>query len=209
MRGYFRELVAARYQRMAAGDFLTSVLVAAEQENIPLDDLVTHLLVLFWAGFETTAHFLGNGLASLLRHPRQLAALRAGRYSVRSTLHEMLRFDAPVTTVTRLPAVPLRLGHLSLAAGDPVLLAVAAANRDPTVHDAPNDFRPDRRPVRHLSFGSGVHACLGAGLALLEGEALFRHLISRYRVLDFAGEPVRRRGIGLRGFDSLPVLATA
>ncbi|MGI5122687.1 cytochrome P450 family protein [Marinactinospora thermotolerans] len=173
-RAFLGDLAGGK--REAPGDDLTSVLVAAcdRDGRIAEHELVDNLYLLVVAGFETTMGALTNGIRALLTHPDQLELLRGGRASWKRAVEEILRWD---TSVALLPAVfPARdveIGGVGIPAGDPILLAYSAANRDPAAWDAPDRFDVTRAGRGHLAFGHGVHMCLGAPLARLElGEAL-------------------------------------
>jgi cytochrome P450 len=165
---YFAGLIAAR--RAHPREDLLSLLVHAEAEGDQLteDELLATCVLLLVAGHETTANLIANAVLALLRHPDQLAALRARPELVERCVEEALRYDAPVQLTTRAAVGPLPIGDVELPAGGMAVLLIAAANRDPAVFDDPDRFDITRRPGGHLAFAAGIHFCLGAGLARLE-----------------------------------------
>ncbi|GAB3209231.1 cytochrome P450 [Marinactinospora endophytica] len=172
-RALLAKIVAAK--RTEPGDDLTSALITAcDERKISETELIDNLYLLVIAGAETTMGTLTNGIRALLNHPDQLGLLRTGRASWRTAIEEILRWD---TSVALLPAVfPTRdveIGGTWIPAGEPILLAYSAANRDPAAWEDPDRFDITRAGRSHIAFGYGVHMCLGAPLARLElGEAL-------------------------------------
>ncbi|GAA3062640.1 hypothetical protein GCM10020254_03170 [Streptomyces goshikiensis] len=165
--------------------------------------------LLLVAGHETTVNLISGGVLSLLRHPDQLAALRADPGLLAGAVEEMLRHDGPVTAAAfRHAAEPLEIAGVRIPAGDSVMLSLASASRDPAHFPDPDRF-DIRRPARgHLAFGHGVHHCLGAPLARLEGRIALATLLRRLPDLTLATDPdsvERRPGAMLRGVATLPV----
>jgi len=207
MTDYFDHLVAVR--RADPQDDLLSALIAVEDDGdtIAHDEIIANVILLFAAGFETTTNLIGNGVVALGQHPDQLAALRADRSLLPGAVEEILRFDSPVQLDGR---TALEDGALPdgtpVAAGETALTLLGAANRDPARFDRPDDFdvaRPDNAP---LSFAWGIHHCLGAGLARLEGQCVFGGLLDRFGSLELLDDPPRwRRSLTLRGLDALHV----
>ena len=202
---YFRPLIAARRRRPQSD--LISALAAAEEAGDALSEaeLLSMLNLLLIAGHETTVNLLGNGLLALLRHPGEVARLRAEPELVDSGVEEVLRFDPPVQLDGRVALEGAEVAGLPVPAGTPVIAVVAAANRDPEVFPDPDRFDVGRHPNRHLAFGMGIHFCLGAPLARLEGQVAFRLLLERFRSIELAGEPELRPTIVLRGRSRLPI----
>ena len=194
--------------RRRPGDDLLSQLIAATDGEGRLDDhelRATAGLVLA-AGFETTVNLLGNGIWLLLRHPDQLARLRADPSLWPTAVDEALRLESPVQMTARIAREDTELGGVTMARGDMVILLLAAANRDPAVFEDPTVFDVGRPNAgRHLAFSGGRHFCLGAALARAEGEVGLRTLVERYPDLALAGEGRRRSTRVLKGFASLPV----
>jgi cytochrome P450 len=170
------------------------------------DELTSIAMLLLAAGFETTVNLIGNGAALLVRHPDQLAALRDGRASWTTATDEVLRFDPPVQRTARLAHRDTEVAGERIRRGQLVVLMLAGANRDPAVFTDPQRFDVTRTGAdRHVSFSQGIHYCLGAGLARMEGEIGLRALFDRFPDLALAGPPHRRPTRLLRGFDAMPV----
>jgi len=186
---------------------LMSILASPSDDGDELtdDEVVSTCIVLLFAGHETTANLLGNGLLALLRHPDQLALLRARTELTASAVEELLRFDSPVQRNRRLATVDVTLHGETIRAGDAVMVFMGSANRDPSVFRDPDVLDLDRSPNHHLAFGHGIHFCVGAALSRLEAPIAFRALLDRYPrlQLDEDVEPVWRHNITFRGLDSL------
>jgi cytochrome P450 len=211
MHGYLAELVAAK--RAHPADDLITDLVAATDEGERLDaqELLAMIFLLLIAGYVTTVSLIGNGTLALLRQPDQLDRLRTDPSLVPQAVEELLRFDGPVNPgLTRYALEDLEIGGVPIPRGDMVLLAIAAADRDP--HRFPD---PDRLDVGadpgHLAFGHGLHYCLGAPLARLEGQVAFTALLSRLPDITLAAREDQLRwssGGVLRGLRELPITFT-
>jgi cytochrome P450 len=200
--------------RRSPGDDLLSALVAVHDEGgaggadryLTDDELLSIASLVLAAGFETTVNLLGNGAALLVAHPDQLAALQEGRASWATATDEVLRFDSPVQRTGRLALRDTEVAGERVAAGTLVIMILAGANRDPAVFTDPQRFDVTRTDAdRHVSFSQGIHYCLGAGLARLEGEIGLRALFTRFPDLALAGPPRRRETRLLRGYDAMPV----
>lgn len=206
---YLQALITAR--RRDPGDDLVSRMAVVEEGGDQLTDreLLSTCMLLLVAGFETTVNLIGNGTLALLDHPDRQAWLREDLSRVPGAVEEMLRFDAPVQVIARIPGEPMEVDGHHLEAGETMVLFLGGANRDPAVFDAPDELRLDRDNARkHLAFASGPHYCLGAALARLEGEIAFTTLLERLGRLELAGRPRRRPTFVLRGLDTLPVRPT-
>ena len=203
---YLRDVITQ--QRREPRDDLISGMIAAQEERDALTDaelLATSNLLLV-AGHETTTNLIGNGLLALLRHPEELARLRADPGLVPTAVEEMLRWDSPVQATVRVTTEAVEVGGQTIPEGALVIAMIGAANRDPAVFPDPERFDVARADNRHLSFGFGPHFCLGAPLARLEGEVVFRTLLERYPRLRLEREDVRYRpNFALRGLLALPV----
>jgi hypothetical protein len=194
--------------RRSPGDDLLSALVSVHDEGRGLtdDELLSIASLVLAAGFETTVNLLGNGVALLVAQPDQLAALRAGRASWATATDEVLRFDSPVQRTGRMALRDTEVADERFAQGQLVVLILAGANRDPAVFTDPQRFDVTRTDAdRHVAFSQGIHYCLGAGLARMEGEIGLRALVTRFPDLAFAGPPRRRETRLLRGYDAMPV----
>jgi cytochrome P450 len=206
LAAYLRDLVAKR--RANPDDSLLSAMIAAEEEGDRLSpgELVTMAVLLLVAGFETTVNLIGNGTVALLREPEQWQRLRAEPALVPGAVEELLRYDSPVQLTSRIATEDLDLDGTAVRRGTPVIVAIGGANRDPAVFEQPGRLVVDRANAsRHLSFSFGIHHCLGAPLARLEGRVALEELTRRYAGLTLAGTPVRRPLLVLRGFEHVPV----
>ena len=158
------------------------------------------------AGFETTTGLLANGLVALLDHPAEAERLRHRPELAKAAVDELLRYDAPVQMIYGRSAVDdLVVGDLALHAGQRVITVLGAANRDPRFFSDPNELRLDRDEGVPLSFGAGIHHCLGAALARLEGQIMFPRLLQRFPGLSLAGRPAHRLGLAIHSYNSMPV----
>ena len=157
------------------------------------------------AGIDTTVYGLGNALYCLARYPEQWTILRNNPNLIRGAFEEVLRFEAPVQTFFRTTARSVDVGDVRLGDGEKVLLFLAAANRDPRRWDRPDTFDVSRRAAGHMTFGTGIHGCVGQAIARLETEAILTALASRVVSFELTGEPQRRLNNTLRGFDTLPL----
>lgn len=194
--------------RRQPGDDLLSQLAVLVDEGETLDDVelrATALLVI-GAGFETTVNLIANGVVHLIENPEQLALLRDDPALWPNAVEEILRYDAPVQATVRVAAEATEAGGHPVPAGRFVSLMLAGANRDPEVFADPARFDVTRPNAReHLAFSAGIHFCLGASLARLEGAAALRLLFERFPDLALEPGAVRRRMRVLRGYDRLPV----
>jgi cytochrome P450 len=199
VRDYLAALTAER--RKAPQDDLISALVAVEEEGDRLteDELLTMAALLFAAGFETTTNLLANGLVALLRNPGQ----EIGDPAV--AVEELLRYDGPVQLVSRVAYEDVDLGGVHVDAGERIVAYLGAGNRDPERFADPERLDLGRRDNAPLSFGGGIHYCLGAPLARLEAQIAFPALRARHPSLSLSGDPERRDSLTLRGYTKLPV----
>jgi cytochrome P450 len=205
LRAYLEPILEQR--RREPREDLISALVAAEERGDKLStaEVFSTIILLLVAGNETTTNLIGNGLLALLRNPHQLALLRDEPALIENAVEELLRFDSPVQFTSRMPLEDVELGGRRLAAGTEVLLVLGAANRDPAQYDDPERLDIRRKEIRHLSFGHGIHFCLGAPLARLEGQIALLALVQRFPRMELAGQPRRGENLLLRGLASLPV----
>ncbi|ROQ80576.1 Cytochrome P450 107B1 [Streptomyces sp. ADI92-24] len=214
MRGYLLELIHRK--RENPGDDLISGLIRASDdgEHLTENEAAAMAFILLFAGFETTVNLIGNGVHTLLGHPEQRERLQrslaAGETELLATgVEELLRYDGPVELATwRFATEALTIGGQPVAEGDPVLVVLAAADRDPERFAAPDTLDLSRRDNQHLGYGHGIHYCLGAPLARLEGQAALATLLKRLPDLRLAVEPADLRwrgGLIMRGLRTLPV----
>jgi cytochrome P450 len=157
------------------------------------------------AGIDTTVYGLGNALYCFVRHPEQWAILRENPALIRGAFEEVLRFEAPVQTFFRTTAKAVDVSGVGIGDGEKVLLFLAAANRDPRRWDKPDTFDVKRRASGHMTFGTGIHGCVGQAVARLESEAIFKALAKRVASFGLTGEPELRLNNTLRGLDTLPL----
>jgi cytochrome P450 len=187
---FLRELVAGH--RQAPDDTLLSDLVGVRDggDAFTEDELTSLAFLLLWAGYETTVHLIGNGLLTLLRHPRQLTRLRDDPGLLSSAVEEVMRFAGPNPyAIRRFAREELDIAGVRIAAGDTVLLLLAAAHRDPRRVNSPDDFEVAREDNPHLGFGYGIHYCLGAPLARLEAQIAIGTVLSRFPHIRLAVPP--------------------
>jgi cytochrome P450 len=210
LTAYLGDLV--RERRAAPDDSLLSALIAAgeDDDRLSSDELVATALLLLVAGFETTVNLIGNGVVALLGEPSQWERLREDPALIPGAVEELLRYDSPVQLTSRIATEDVDVDGTVICKGTSVMVAIGGANRDPEVFGDPDRLQVDRpNAARHLSFSFGVHHCLGASLARLEGRVALEELIRRYPRLRLAGTPVRRPLLALRGFESVPVASPA
>ncbi|MFF4529911.1 cytochrome P450 [Streptomyces sp. NPDC001407] len=213
MTGYLAGLIETK--RHAPEDDLLSALVRSMEggeDQLTTEEMLGMAFLLIVAGHETTANLISSGTLALLRHPGQLAALRADWSLLDGAIEEMLRYDGPVETAAfRFTTEPVEIAGTTIPAGEPVVAVLAAASRDPQRFEAPDVFDIRRDARGHLAFGHGVHHCLGAPLARLEAAIAFRSLLERCPDLALDTEPAElswRPGLMLRGLHHLPVRFT-
>lgn len=206
MMDYLHEVVDRT--RSQPGDNLLSALIAAEEQGDRLteEELIANCLLLLVAGHETTTNLIGNGLYALLSHPAQANWLREDAARLPAAIEELLRYESPIQWTTRYAVETILLGNARIEPGQFVMLGLGAANRDPAQFTAPDRLDLARHEGRHLAFGYGVHYCLGAALARLEGQIALGTLLRRYPTLRLTGEPLHwQPNIIFRALRSLPV----
>ncbi|WP_239014565.1 cytochrome P450 family protein [Archangium violaceum] len=206
---YFQGLLARR-RADPRDDLLTALMSAEEQgDRLSPQELISMLFLLLVAGHETTVNLIGNGVWALLRNPEQLERLRANPALIESAVEEMLRYRSPVETTTqRWATQDIEFRGQVIPAGESVMGSLLAANHDPEQFPEPEKFDITREPNRHVAFGFGIHFCLGAPLARLEGAIAINLLLERMPRLRFAVEPSALRwrdGILVHGLQRLPV----
>ncbi len=214
LTGYLSDLVDAKPHRDAGGDLLSALARTADDDGDRLapDELLGMAFLLLFSGHETAINLISNGAYALLRHPDQLAALRAGWTLLDGALEEMLRYEGPVKECTlRFAAEPVDIADVTIPAGERVLLVLAAGSRDPRRFAEPDRFDIRRDARGHLGLGHGIHHCLGAPLGRLEAAIALRALFERCTDITLDTDPADlawRPSSWLRGLARLPVRYT-
>lgn len=205
-KAYLNDVLVQR--RADPRDDLISAMLAARDAEDQLDDdeLFASCVLLLIAGHETTTNLIGNGVLTLLRHPAELARLRADPSLIRTAIEELLRYESPVQLTSRMATVDFEIGGKPVRAGQEVCLMLAAANRDPEQFPDPDTLDLGRIDNAHLAFGHGTHFCLGASLARLEGQIAIHTLITRLPGIRLTTDTLDwREGIMMRGLTTLPL----
>ncbi len=203
---YLHKLIAER--RAQPKDDLLTALIAAEEagDRLTEAELIATVILLLLAGHETTTNLIGNGTLALLRHPDQLKLLRDNPALGRGAVEELLRYDSPVQLTGRTAAADVEIGGQVIQAGQFATTLIGAANHDPNQFADPDRLDITRADNHHLAFGQGIHFCLGAPLARMEGQIAFNTLLRRLPNLTLADDqPTYRDNLTLRGLNVLPV----
>jgi cytochrome P450 len=206
MAEYFGRLFELR-RRQPGDDIITYLVQAEENDRLTNEELAANVILLFVAGHETTMNLIGNGLLALHRNPDQLRLLRNDPSLMANAIEELLRYDAPVQAVNRTALEHVdEIRGISLEKGRSVICLLGSANRDPTVYSDPDRLDVTRPDVRPLSFGGGIHHCIGAQLARIEGEIAIATLLRRLPdlQLDDVDHPDWRQAFIFRGLNKLP-----
>jgi cytochrome P450 len=205
---YFTDLVTAR-RAHPRDDLVTALTLAHDGDGATLsrDELISNLVLLLVAGFETTTNLLSNGLAILLERPDLVSALRVNPGLAGAFVEEVLRHDSPVQLTSRWCREEVAIEGRTIEPYSQLLVLLGAANRDPARYARPADFDPYRPAIAPLSFGAGGHYCLGAALARMEAQVAFPLLVTMLPRLALAGPPLRRARLTLRGYVEVPVTA--
>ena len=206
---YFEGLI--RDRRAHPRDDLTSKLVAVEDDGDRLthEELLQTLALIMGAGFETTTNLIANGVAALLANPTQLAMWRADPDLTDNAVEELLRYDSPTQLLARALNTDLLLpSGATLKQGEMAILMIGAGNRDPRRYSNPDQLNLNRPEPHPLSFGGGIHHCLGAPLARAEARILFPRLLKAFPAWESAPGATRRQGLTIRGFTHLPLRLT-
>ena len=204
---FFRTTVAER--RRNKGNDLISLLIDIEEEGEVLteEELYAQCIALLFAGHETTRNLIGNGMYTLLRNPRETAELREKPEMIRSAVEELLRYESPVQFTARVLKEDVEVCGQQIRKGWTVLCMLGAANRDPKQFKEPNQLDLKRLNNQHLAFSAGLHFCIGAQLARLEGQVALRNLVQRFPKMKLGGpRPEWASTFGFRGLKSLPVI---
>ena len=203
---YFRELIKER--RKAPRQDMLSDLIAAEEagDRLTETEMLATCILLLVAGHETTVNLIGNGTLALLRNPGELRRLRENPGLIATAVEELLRYDGPVQRTARVPSEDVKIRDQVIGKGELVMPFIGAADRDPAHFADPDRLDIGRRENRHVAFGYGIHFCLGAPLARVEGQIALGTLVQRLPNLALATDrPQFRMSLTLRGLSSLPV----
>jgi cytochrome P450 len=204
---YFRQII--RKRRTAPKDDLMQAMINAEEQGDTLseEELLGNCVLILAAGHGTTTHLIGNGTLALLRNPDQLEQLKAHPSLISSAVAELLRYDGPVQLTSRRAKEDMHIGDKAISPGQDVIMLLGAANHDPAQFSEPDRLNLRRPENRHLAFGLGIHFCLGAPLARLEGEIAFSALLRRFPALHRETEDVEwLQSAVFRGLTQLPVI---
>ena len=200
---YFEGIIEQR-RRNPQDDMITALLNAEDEgDKLTRPELLGTLVLLLVAGNETTRNLIGNGMRALLKNPDQLQRLRDNPDLLDSAIDELLRYDSPVQLDGRLVHSDVEVAGHQIRAGQRVLCAIGAANRDPSAFTAPDKLDIARSEKSNIAFGRGIHHCLGAPLAVLEARAAFSALLARFPHIELIAEPVYREQVVLRGLEEL------
>ena len=207
---YFLGLIADLREHPDDGLLSAMIQVEAEGDRLSEGELLSNAMLLYAAGFETTSNLIGNGLRALLLFPDEMQRLRADPQLMPSAIWEILRWDSPVQLNGRTALESVRALDIDFVRGDSAIILQGAGNRDPSAYQDPDRFDvgrfADDRVPPPLSFGWGIHHCLGAHLARAEGEVVFAGLLERFADIELASADMHyRSSFTLRGLDSLVV----
>jgi cytochrome P450 len=204
-RDYIGSLLQSRREQ-PGGDLLSRMATAQHgDDRFTSEEIIDNAVFLFFAGFETTSNLISTGCELLLSHPDQWARLRADPSLVPSAVEEFLRYDAPVQVKGRVVRAELEVAGQRIRPGRILMLLLGSANRDPEQFPEPDRLDVARQPNRHVAFGGGIHHCLGAALARIEGAAVFEGLLRRTQQIAPAGAVVRRLSPSFRAHESVPM----
>ena len=205
--GPVRDWIMSKCSRAALAPDGLGMQIFQAVDSGELDETEAGMLVRSFlsAGIDTTVYGLGNALYCFATNPEQWTVLRENPNLIRGSFEEVLRFESPVQTFFRTTTKPVDVGGVRIGDGEKVLLFLAAANRDPRRWERPDTFDVRRRAAGHMTFGTGIHGCVGQAVARLESEAIFGALAKRVVSFELTGQPERRLNNTLRGFDTLPL----
>jgi hypothetical protein len=206
MKSYLEEIIEQR-RREPREDLLTELVHAEEAgDQLSMNEMVVMVVAILIGGNNSTAHLIGNSILTLIRHPEARERLRAEPDLIRPAIEEVMRYESPVQTTSRVALEPIELGGQSIQQGDNVNLMIAAANRDPDQFDDPDSFIIDRRPNRHLTFAHGPHFCLGSALARNVAQLAVLSVVQRCDDLRLVSDEIEwAPGFAFRHARTLPV----
>ncbi len=195
----------SRRENLSATGFGAGIHAAADTGELTAEETPQVVRSVLTAGVDTTVSGIGAAVYCLARYPAQFERLRAEPALARAAFEEAVRYESPVQTFFRTTTREAEIGGETLPEGSKVLMFLGAANRDPRKWERPEEYDIHRRPIGHVGFGSGIHACVGMALARLEGECVLAALARRVARIEITGTPRRRYNNTLRGLSSLPV----
>ncbi|AUB36053.1 Cytochrome P450 [Nostoc flagelliforme CCNUN1] len=203
------ELIAQR-EKKPQQDLISSLIAARnEADKLSNNEILSLCMLLFATGEETTVNLIGNGMLALLRHPDQMEKLKREPTIIQSAVEELLRYDSPIQGISRIAIENVEIGGKKITAGEQVIVYLGAANRDPAEFSEPDQLELTRSDNRHLAFADGLHYCLGAALARVEGQIAINSLLQRLPDLKLHIDTLEwRKNISLRGLLALPVTFT-
>jgi len=205
-RDYFLRLWNERVNAPPRPDLISMLAHAPATRQMDKKEFLGNLVLLIVGGNDTTRNSMSGGLLALLQHPQQLAKLRADSGLVESLVPEIIRWQTPLAHMRRTALADAELAGKPIRRGDKVIMWYLSGNRDASAIDQPDQFIIDRaKPRQHLSFGFGIHRCVGGRLAELQLKILWQEILQRFAVIELMGEPVRVRSNFVRGFVELPV----
>lgn len=202
---YFNQLLESRRRHPSGDDLISKLLVADDGEYLRDSELVWLCLALLVGGNETTTHLLGNLCVALIEHPDQYQLVRENPELQQAAIEETLRYDPPVQSVFRTTTTDVEFGGVQIPRGSRVQLSFAAANRDPRRWRDPERFSVRRAAEGHLSFGAGIHFCVGAPLVRIEATTFLRNLLTRTKGMELAGDFTRIDSQTFRGVERMPL----
>ena len=209
LRDYLAAL-ARGFREHPADNLISDLAAAAEADDrLSIDEIVATCVLLLFGGHETTTNLIGNGTRALIRHPDQRRWLAAHPQAAGGAVEELLRYDGPSKLEVRRCVADLELRGQTIPAESQVFLCQLAANRDPAAFDAPDRLELSRRPGRHVTFGLGVHYCLGAPIARLEGRIALQRLVDRFPRMGLGADPTWHATLVSRGMSAFPVVLEA
>jgi cytochrome P450 len=203
---YFKNLWDERIKEPPTNDLISMLAHGEATRDMPLMEFLGNILLLIVGGNDTTRNSISGGLLALTQHPELYAKVRANPSLVQSMVPEIIRWQSPVAHMRRTALADFEFGGKTIRKGEKVVMWYVSGNRDETAIDNPNAFIVDReRPRQHLSFGFGIHRCVGMRLAEMQLRVVWEEILKRFPTIEVVGEPVRLKSCFLRGIRALPV----
>jgi cytochrome P450 len=207
---YFQKLWDVRAVSAPAGDLISMLAHGEATRDMPPDEFLGNIMLLIVGGNDTTRNSISGGLLALNRHPEQYEKLRADPGLIDSMVPEIIRWQTPVAHMRRTAVADIELRGKQIKTGDKVVMWYVSGNRDETAIDQPDRFVIDReRPRHHLSFGFGIHRCVGNRLAEMQLRVVWEEILKRFAHIEVVGEPVRAKSCLVREYKSLPARISA